>query len=383
MTAIDIIQKILAENPHVTQEQVLEKLRDERARSGGLLGDETLLRLIAARYGVDVRQNAISNSGILPTSCLFAGLNDVSVEGRLIALYPVRTYEGEKPGKYASLMIADNEGTLRVMLWNEKASLVERGELKIGQTLRLLHGYTRADRYGKVELHLGGKSRIEVDPPEKISQYPTAEKFTTKIGSLTSASGTVHISGVVKAISGTTNFPRSDEVEGKVMRVTLADDSGQVTVVVWNEKVDELERLKANSRLFLINARIKESQNGGFEVHVDSNTCVNFQPAELQLTKIASLTENQTVNVQGVVASFPQTKEVTTGKGEKVKLTVFNFKDDSGAVQVSAWRQHADALEALKIGDEVLLENAYARKGFEGRMELSTRSGTLASIKPN
>jgi ssDNA-binding replication factor A large subunit len=382
MTAIDIIQKILAENPQVTQEQVLEKLQDEKARSGGLLGDETLLRLIAARYGVEVQQNGISNSGTLSTSCLFAGLNDVSVAGRLIAVYPVRTYEGEKSGKYAALMIADDEGTLRVMLWNEQANLVERGELKIGQTLRLLHGYTRADRYGKAELHLGGKSRIEVDPPEKNSLFPAAEKFTTKIGSLTSASGTVHISGVVKAISGTTNFPRSDEVEGKVMRVTLADDSGQVTAVVWNEKTDELKALKANSRVLLINARVKESQNGGFEVHVDSNTCINFQAAELQLTKIASLTENQTVNVQGVVASFPQTREVTTGKGEKVKLTVFNLKDDSGAVQVSAWRQHADALEALKIGDEVTLENVYAKKGFEGKMELSTRSGTEASIKP-
>jgi ssDNA-binding replication factor A large subunit len=382
MTAIDIIQKILAESPQVTQEQVLEMLRDERTRSGGLLGDETLLRLIAAKYGVEVQQNGISNSGTLATSCLFAGLNDVSVAGRLIAIYPVRTYEGEKSGKYAALMIADNEGTLRVMLWNEQANLVERGELKIGQTLRLLHGYTRADRYGKVELHLGGRSRIEVDSPEKTSPFPIAEKFTTKIGSLTSASGTVHISGVVKAISGTTNFPRNDEVEGKVMRITLADDSGQVTGVVWNEKTDELKTLKANSRLVLINDRVKETQNGGFEVHVDSNTCVNFQAAELQLTKMASLTENQTVNVQGVVASFPQTREVTTGKGEKVKLTVFNLKDDSGTAQVSAWRQHSDTFEALKIGDEVTLENVYAKKGFEGKMELSTRSGTEASIKP-
>jgi hypothetical protein len=36
----------------------------------------------------------------------------------------------------------------------------------------------------------------------------------------------------------------------------------------------------------------------------------------------------------------------------------------------------------LKIGDELLLENVYVRKGFEGKTELSTRSGTLASINP-
>jgi len=277
MTAQDIIQKILAENPKVSQGQILEKLRDERARTGGLLGDETLLRLIAAKYGVEVQQNGIRNTGTISTSRLFAGLNNVTVAGCLVAIYPVRTFEGEKPGKYASLMIADNEGILRVILWNDKANVVESGELKIGQAVRLLHGYTREDRYGKVELHLGDKSRIEVEHHEKTSQHPVTEKFTTKIGSLNNASGIVHLSGVVRAVSGLTTFPRANDADGKVMRVTLSDDSGQVVAVVWNEKAVELQTLKANSRLLLINVRAKEAQNGEIEVHVDSNTYINVQ----------------------------------------------------------------------------------------------------------
>ncbi len=381
MSAIDIIQKILAQNPEVTQEQVLDRLKDERSRSGGLFGDETLLRLIAAKYGVEVQQNGISNSGTLSTGQLFAGLNDVTVEGRLVAVYPVRTFEGEKPGKYATLMLADKEGIIRVMLWNDKASIVECGELDVGQDVKLMHGYTKEDRFGKVELHMGGKSKIEVDPTEKTSIYPAAEKFATKIGSLTCISGTVHLAGTVKAVSGLTTFPRSGDVDGKVMRVTLADDSGQVVTVVWNEKTVEIETLKVNSRLLLLNARVKETQNGGFEVHVDSYTYIDVQTAQQLLTKIDKLMENQTVNVQGIVASAPQNKQVTTGKGESVKLIVFDLKDESGTVRVTAWRQHADALEALKAGDELLLENAYAKRGFGEKIELSTRSGTTVSIK--
>ncbi len=167
MTSIDIVQKILAQNPQVTEEQILEMLRDKRARSGGLLADETLLRLIAAKFGVVVEQNCINNSGTLSSNRLFAGLNDVTVEGRLIAVFPIRTFEGEKPGKYATLMIADDEGLLRVMLWNDKANLVEGGQLIIGQTIRLLHGYTREDRYGKVELHLEAKAKSKLTPQKK------------------------------------------------------------------------------------------------------------------------------------------------------------------------------------------------------------------------
>jgi replication factor A1 len=383
MTKQDIIQKILAKNPELTEGQIIEKLRDEKTRTGGLLADETLLRLIAAKYGVEVQHSVISNSGVLPTSRLLAGLNDVTVAGRLIAVYPTRSFEGEKPGKYATLMVADGEGILRVVLWNDKANMVESGELNAGQAVRLLHGYTREDRYGKVELHLGAKSKIEVEPPEKALEYPALEKFTTKICSLKKASGNVHLSGTVREVSGLSTFPRGDDTDGKVMRFTLSDDTGQVTAVVWNEKARELEKtLKVNSRLLLVNGRVKEAQNGDVEVHVDSNTYLNVQTAELQLTKIASLTENQTVNVQGVVASVPQSKEVTTGKGESVKLTVFDLKDDSGTVRVSAWRQNSEALNALRVGDKLLLENVLAKKGFGDKMELSTRSGTVAQVKP-
>jgi replication factor A1 len=278
MTTQDIIQKILDKNPELSQEQILEKLRHEKVKTGGLLGDETLLRLIAAKHGVEVEQNGIQNSGVLSTSRLFAGLNDVTVAGRLVAVLPVRTFEGEKSGKFAVLMIADNCGLLRVLLWNDKADLVENGQLKVGQSVRLLHGYTREDRFGKVELHLGVKSKIEFEPPEKASAYPAIDKFTTKIASLSSASGAVHLLGTVKEVLALTTFTRGDSSEGAVMRFVLADETGQVMAVAWNDKAIDLKKsLKVNARLQLINATVKDGQNGTVEVHVDSNTYVNIE----------------------------------------------------------------------------------------------------------
>ena len=102
--------------------------------------------------------------------------------GRLIAVFPAKTFQGqEKSGKFATLMLGDNEGLLRVVLWNERAEIVEKGELKAGQAVRFLHGYTREDRYGKTELHLGNKSLIELQPEDKSGDYPPIEKFTAKI----------------------------------------------------------------------------------------------------------------------------------------------------------------------------------------------------------
>lgn len=285
MTTQDIIDKILAKNPEVTKEKILEQMHDGLARSGGLLGDETLLRLIAARYGVEVEQNGIRNSGTLPINRLLAGLNDVSVAGRCIAVYPVKTFEGEKPGKFATLLLLDKDGILRVVLWNEKADLVESRQLEVGLALKLLHGYTREDRYGKVELHLGGKSKIEVEPNEKASEYPDADKFSVKINTLTASMGTVILCGRVKQVSALSSFTRADSTDGFFMRFVLADESGQVTAVAWNEKATELQKkLKVDARLQLINARVKEAQSGGVEVHVDSNTCANVSDVSPDVT---------------------------------------------------------------------------------------------------
>ena len=381
MTTQDIINEILAKNPEVSQTQILEKVQAEKVRTGGLLDDQTLLRLIAAKYGVSVQQNEIHNDGTLSTSRLFAGLNNVTVAGHVIAVFPAKSFEGEKPGKFATIMVADHDGIIRVVLWNDKAELVEKNELKVGQAIRLLHGYTRPDLYGKVELHLGGKSQIEVEPPEKAIEYPTIDKFASKISSLSKTAGNVQLSGTVKAILGLTKFTRNDQSDGTVMRFTLADHSGEVTVVAWNEKALELEKnLKTNASLQLGNAKVKETQNGGLEVHVDFTSFVDIQTPPLQFTKIGSLTENHSANVEGLVSMIFESKEVTTGKGEVVKLLVFELKDDSGTVRVSAWRQHAEALYGLKTDDKLRLEEVYAKKGFGDRMELSTRNTTIATV---
>jgi replication factor A1 len=158
------------------------------------------------------------------------------------------------------------------------------------------------------------------------------------------------------------------------------DDSGLVTVVFWNEKATELENtLKANARLLLINARVKENQNGGLEVHVDSNTFIDVQAAQVKFTKIAGLIADQIVNFEGIVCDVRENKEVTTSKGETIKISVFDLKDDGGSVRVTAWREHAEAFKDLNLGDKVVLQNIYVKKGFGGKIELSTRTATIVS----
>jgi ssDNA-binding replication factor A large subunit len=274
MTDEEIIQQILSKHPEVSRNQILENLETEKSKTGGLIADETLLRLIAARYGVEILQDRVYRK--LSISHLVPGLNDVTVTARVVAVYPPRTFEGEKSGKFASLMIADKDAILRVILWNEKVELIEAGELKAGQIVRFSHGYTREDRKGKSELHLGNRSQIEVEPKNiKADEYPLIGKFAIKINKITKAYKNIHLIGTVKEVFPASTFTRSDMSTGTVMRFTLADETGEIPVVVWNEKAEELAKaLELNTNLQLVNAKVKENANDKFEVHVDSYTYV-------------------------------------------------------------------------------------------------------------
>jgi ssDNA-binding replication factor A large subunit len=272
VTAKETIQEILLKCPEITEEQILEVLKTEKSKTGGLIADETLLRLIGARYGIEtVREVAKSKLSI---NQLVPGLNKVTVSGRIVAIYPVKAFEGKQSGKYTSLIIADKNGILRVMLWNGKADLVESAVVKMGQIVQFLCCYTREDRNGNTELHVSEKGKVMVNPEDaEPDDYPFIDQFTTEIKEITKPNQSLHLSGRVKEVFPSSTFTRQDSSVGRVLRFIIADNTGEIMVVSWNEKAEELEPvLKKDVQVRLVNAKAKESSNGLLEVHADATT---------------------------------------------------------------------------------------------------------------
>ena len=379
VAAETVIQQILNKKPEIGREQILVRLSVARNMTGGLIADASLLRMIAAEVGVDVANEDGAFTHKLSIGHLVAGLNNATVTGRVVAVYPVKTFEGAKPGKFASVTIVDNAGQVRVILWNEKADLVESGELKVGQIVKFSHGYTKADKFGATELHLGDRSQVDLKPEGVVSEdYPSISKFATKIKQITLEQKSLQLEGKVKEIYGSSTFMRSDQSPGKVLRLKVADETGEVIVVFWNEKAEEIEsKVKRNANIEIVNAKVKPSQTGEVEVHVDFSTFVNLSTPEKCNVKIANLTEDLgDVCVEGEVATLPVCREVKTQKGEMIKVTGFDLRDDSGSIRVNAWREHAETTSKLMMGEKIMLENVYAKIGYNGRLELSTRSAT-------
>ena len=378
-----MIERILSARTDVSREEILQRIKRKKSAAGGLLTNETAARLVALELGVEAAQELFHPKEI-PIGDLVFGLSDVTVTGRILIAYPMQTYARKNgvEGQFGHLLIADKTGTLRILLWNDKAEFVRNGKLKQGQIVRVLHGYVREARDGQLELHLGQRGELQIDPQDVREDYcPETESFMEKIGKITKKRRKANVIGTVQNVSQVTVFQRADGTEGKVCRVTLRDLTGQIVAVFWNEKVDILDGVQVGDRLQVIDAKVKEKIDGQLELHAENRAYVErLLPIAEKVVKIGSLEkEGGLIVVEGVVRTEPVKREVTTSKNEKVAVASFELEDDSGKIWVSAWRKHAETAKQLAVGARIRIKDAYVRKGFGDSLEIST--GAFSKIE--
>jgi len=164
----EIIKRILSSRSDIKRKEILEMIKKKKIGAGDFLTDETAARIAASDLGVEIVQKPIRLK--IQIQDLVSGLNDVTVTGKVSAVYPPKTFTRRNwtEGKLASIIVADKSGILRVVLWDDKVELVESGKIQREQTIRISHGYVREGLDGKPELHLGQRGSVEVlEEPEK------------------------------------------------------------------------------------------------------------------------------------------------------------------------------------------------------------------------
>jgi len=269
MPVEEIINRILSSRRDLTRETVLQMINGKVREAKGFLTLESAARAVAAELGLEIAGVSLTKG--MSIGHLVSGLGDVTVVGRVIHVNSLRTFtrpNGEE-GKMRSLYIADKTGILRVVLWGEKADLPDLSEI-IGEIARFSHGYVRRGFDGKVELNIGSRGEVEIAPPDiSEEELPSVTRFFVKIDQIGKSETRVNTIGLVANVYPVTDFTREDGSTGKVRRLELKDESGRITVVLWNSKVDELADVENGKYLELFGAKVREDLNGRLELHVD------------------------------------------------------------------------------------------------------------------
>jgi len=157
-----IVNRILASRSDLNHKRIMEIIEEKKRDAGDFLTDETAARIVASELGVKVVKKSFRLK--IKIQDLVSGLNDVTITGQVIAVYSPKTFTRRNwtEGKLANIVVSDESGSLRVVLWDNKVELVEKLRLQKDQRIRISHGYVREGRNGKPELHLGERGSIKI-----------------------------------------------------------------------------------------------------------------------------------------------------------------------------------------------------------------------------
>jgi ssDNA-binding replication factor A large subunit len=373
MSTEEIIKRILALKPTLTKEAVQKLIDDERAKAAGLLTAEAAAHLVASNLGINGAGERIEAK--LKIGDLTANLSDVSLTGRVIHIFPSRSFDrdNQRKGKVLRMIIGDKSGTVTVVFWDEKADHVEASKLEPGTIVRILHGYSR-DRRGNIEVNMGNRGQLILNPLDAYEEdCPKLESFFQTPADVF-GEGTVHLQGVVVDSFPPSTFSRQDGSEGKVSRLVIEEGGARINLVLWDDKVDEFGGLEPGSRIRVISGNTRTGQQGGPEVHVGWDTHIQVvaqgvKPKEPvpHWTKIGDLKEGMgSVNVAALAIQVGETRAFVRRDGTEGRVVSVLLEDDTGTVRLSLWDDDVSLTENIKSGSIIVVENGYTRAGFQG-----------------
>ena len=162
MSLEEIVNRILSYCSDINRKEILEMIEKKKRGARDFLTDETAARIAASELGVKIGHEPFRLK--IQIQDLVSGLNDVTVAGQVVAVYPPKTFTRRDwtEGKLASILVSDKSGTLRIVLWDNKVDLIEGIKIQREQTIRISHGYVREGLDGKPEVHLGQRGSIKV-----------------------------------------------------------------------------------------------------------------------------------------------------------------------------------------------------------------------------
>ena len=215
---------------------------------------------------------------------------EIDVRGRILSVEDINEFERDdgSVGIVRSILFADESGKVRLALWNERA----QEEFKVGDAYQIENARTRFGMYS-VDLNIGGGARIIKLSEEQASalfipELSTLEKTLydyKKISDLEDEEQDVIIIGRIIELNELRHFDRDNGDQGSVRNIEIADDTGSIKVVLWDD--DAKRDFEIGQAIKLQNPRLSLDMDNRVEANVNRSTAI-LEPSESELAKLPS-----------------------------------------------------------------------------------------------
>jgi len=154
----EIVLKI-NEKTNTPVSEIEIKVENKLKQLSGLISKEGAAHIVANELGVKIFEPL---SGKLQIKNILTGMRDVETVGKVLQVYETREFmRGDALSKVASIVIGDETGTIRAVLWGSQAD--NAAKLEHGAVVKVIGAYVRENN-GRKELHLNDRSQFLLNP---------------------------------------------------------------------------------------------------------------------------------------------------------------------------------------------------------------------------
>jgi len=342
----------------VSEERFREAVEEKVEQMEGLADEETAAMILA---------HELADSEVDTVSDIEPAMDEVKFLAKVLSVGEVRTFDrddGEDEGRVVNVDVADETGTVRLAFWDEQAGAVDRGELEVGQVLRV-KGRPK-DGYSGLEVSV---DEAEPDPDVEIDVTPGG---AATVESLTLGQSEVNLRGLVLDTGTVRTFDRDDGSTGRVANLTLGDETGRVRVTLWDDRADRAAEIDPGTAVEVVDGYVRE-RDGDLELHVGDRGAVDTVDETVEYepdaTPIGEVEIGETVDIAGVVRSTDPLRTFDRDDGSEGQVRNVRIQDDTGDIRVALWGEKAD--REIAPGDEVLAADVEIEDGWQDDREAS------------
>lgn len=211
-----------------------------------------------------------------------------------------------------------------------------------------------------------------------IDIFPSEGAKDQRISSVQAGLMDASISGEIVSLFDLQEFQRTDGSLGKVLRMRLADSSGQITCVCWDSIAAFAagQRLGVGSRLRLEHGYTKHGRGGETEFHLGSRSSIQFltiQPVPLRTvdpTTVSGLSPGARVDRLKL-----RIRSILTSRSEKGPTQAL-CEDETGLVMAKFWDENKSLALSIRPGQTVTIDNPWLRE-WNGLVDVNAGRGSF------
>ncbi len=226
-------------------------------------------------------------------------------------------------------------------------------------------------------------SNFDVDTPKTIAEVEPGRQGFSVIAR-------------VMSISNPKIFTSRKGEDGKLANMQIADNTGEVRLVLWTENIKHLKHISEGDIVEISDVDCKDGFRGGKEFSLRPRSLLRaidetsenypdniaeFPVYEENIISIADIVPDEKVSIIGRLIRVP-TPHSYESNGKKGKVTSLEIQDKTGKIAYTLWNKDVKLINSLdlKEGDIVKILNEQSRER-NGEISLSHWDGRILKVE--